>query len=106
MSMPIYVELPETLRGKVEIGELLVASGVVAANAVKDLKENIRNFIGGPMKHYENLVEQAIFRAISKLIEQAQSKGYDGLTGFRISHPSLVEGGAEVVVYANGFRFK
>jgi uncharacterized protein YbjQ (UPF0145 family) len=50
MSIPIYVELPETLRGKVEIGELLVASGVVAANAVKDLKENIRNFIGGPMK--------------------------------------------------------
>jgi len=104
--MLIFVELPEELRNKVQIGELLYASGVVAANAVKDFKENIRNLIGGPMHHYEELVEKAIDRAIDRLKDRARRAGYDGLTGFRISHPSLVEGGAEVVVYANGFRFK
>jgi len=104
--MQVYVELPEELKGKVEIGELFFASGVMAANAIKDFKETVRNIVGGPMKHYEDLVEAALERAIEKLIQQAQEKGYDGLTGFRIVHPSLVEGGAEVVVYANGFRFK
>ena len=104
--MLIFVELPQELQNRVEIGELIFASGVVAANAVKDFKENIRNLIGGPMTHYEELVEAALERAVSRLKEKAKKKGYDGLTGFRISHPSLVEGGAEVVVYANGFRFK
>jgi len=104
--MLIFVDLPEDLKNRVQIGELLYASGVVAANAVKDFKENIRNLIGGPMYHYEDLVEKAIERAIERLKEKAKRSGYDGLTGFRISHPSLVEGGAEVVVYANGFRWK
>jgi uncharacterized protein YbjQ (UPF0145 family) len=104
--MRVYVELPEELKNKVEVGELLFASGVMAANAIKDFKESVRNIVGGPMRHYEDLVEKALERAIERLKEHAKEKGYDGLTGFRVAHPSLVDGGAEVVVFANGFRFK
>ena len=72
--MIVLIELPEEIKGQVEVGELIFASGVVAANAVKDFKENIRNIIGGPMYHYEELVEQAIERAIEKLKEKAKKK--------------------------------
>jgi uncharacterized protein YbjQ (UPF0145 family) len=92
------------LHEDVEIGELLVVTTVYAANVVKDVRENIRNLIGGRMKHYEGLIQSAIEQALADLERKAKDKGYDGVIGVKISHPTVVEGGVEVVVYGNGFR--
>ena len=90
---------------QIELGELLTVVNVSAANVVKDIRENIRNLVGGRMSHYEVLVEQAVNSALAELDAKALSLGYDGVIGVKISHPSLVEGGVEVVVYGNGFKF-
>lgn len=89
-----------------EVGELLVAVSVSAANIVKDIHQNIRNLVGGRMVHYERLVESAVERALSQLQQKAQERGYDGVVGVKIAHPSVVDGGVEIVVYGNGFRYK
>lgn len=90
----------------VEVGEMLVVVCVNAANVVKDIRENIRNLVGGRMGHYETLIEDAIERALMQLEEKAQQRGYDGVLGVKISHPLVVDGGVEVVVYGNGFRYR
>lgn len=90
---------------QIELGELLTAVNVSAANVVKDIRENIRNLVGGRMSHYEVLVAQAVNNALAELDARALSLGYDGVIGVKITHPSLVEGGVEVVVYGNGFKF-
>jgi uncharacterized protein YbjQ (UPF0145 family) len=105
-NFPVFVCIPPYLESQIEIGELLTAGAVLAVNVVKDFKETVRNIVGGAMGHYENLVEDSIDRAVGRLIEKAKEKGYEGIVGFRIAHPSLVDGGAEVVVYGNGFKFK
>lgn len=89
---------------EIEVGELLTAVVVNAANVVKDIRENIRNLVGGRMLHYEKLIDDAVGSALRELEQKAQAKGYDGVIGVRISHPTVVEGGVEVVVYGNGFR--
>ena len=89
----------------IELGELLTVVNVSAANVVKDIRENIRNLVGGRMSHYEVLVAGAVNSALAELDAKALSLGYDGVIGVKISHPSLVEGGVEVVVYGNGFKF-
>jgi uncharacterized protein YbjQ (UPF0145 family) len=94
----------KTLQGPVEVGELLMVVSVMAANVVNDIRENIRNLVGGRMSHYEKLVEVAVQTALDDLARKAQDRGYDGVVGVKISHPSLVDGGVEVVVYGNGFR--
>lgn len=90
---------------EIEIGELLTAVAVSAANVVNDIRENIRNLVGGRMSHYEKLVDTAVTTALQDLEHKAKARGYDGVIGVKISHPSLVEGGVEVVVYGNGFRY-
>lgn len=90
---------------QIELGELLTVVNVSAANVVKDIRENIRNLVGGRMSHYEVLVAQAVNSALAELDAKALALGYDGVIGVKISHPSLVEGGVEVVVYGNGFKF-
>ena len=92
------------LQGPMEVGELLMVVSVMAANVVNDIRENIRNLVGGRMGHYERLVESAVQIALDDLARKAQDRGYDGVIGVKISHPSLVDGGVEVVVYGNGFR--
>lgn len=97
---------PDTLPQPVELGELLSVSAVTAANIVKDMRENIRNLVGGEMKHYEALTERTLERAFGRLEAKARERGYDGVLGVRIANPKVVEGGVEVIVYGNGFRFK
>ncbi len=87
-----------------DVGELFVAVAVRAANVVNDLRENIRNLVGGRMSHYERLIDEAVRAALADLEAQAQARGYDGVIGVKISHPSVVDGGVEVVVIGNGFR--
>jgi len=90
----------------VEIGELLVVVTVYAANIVKDVRENLRNLVGGRMVHYEQLIQTAMEQALADLEAKARDKGYDGVLGVKISHPSLVDGGVEVIVYGNGYKVK
>ncbi len=86
-------------------GEFISVTAVEAANIIKDIRERITNTFGGRMKRYENLIEKAVERALSRLDEKAKEKGYDGVVGVRLSHPSLVDGGVEVVAYGTGFNY-
>ncbi|MFP4537533.1 MAG: YbjQ family protein [Dichotomicrobium sp.] len=90
---------------KVREGGLVTAYAVTAANIIKDVREKITNTFGGRMARYEMLVEETVERALARLEENARAQGYDGCLAVRISHPSLVEGGVEVVVYGTGFNF-
>ena len=101
--MLISLDVPHA---DVEIGELLVVVTVYAANIVKDVRENIRNLVGGRLSHYEALAQAAVDAALADLESKAQAKGYDGVLGVKISHPSIVDGGVEVIVYGNGYTLK
>ena len=90
---------------EIELGDLLTVVVVVAANVVKDIRENIRNLVGGRMTHYEGLIEGGLDTALRELDAKARRAGYDGVLGVKISHPTLVEGGVEIIVYGNCFRF-
>jgi uncharacterized protein YbjQ (UPF0145 family) len=93
-----------TLHPPYEVSELITVVSVFAAHVVNDIRENLRNLVGGRMAHYERLVDSAVSVALDELACKAQEAGYDGVIGLKISHPSLVDGGVEVVVYGNGFR--
>jgi uncharacterized protein YbjQ (UPF0145 family) len=89
----------------IELGDTICVVHVAAANVVKDIRENIRNLIGGRMVHYEALIQGAVNIALKELDEKAKAQGYDGVIGVKISHPVVVEGAVEVVVYGNMFRY-
>ena len=102
----MLIALDQPHRDDIEIGELLVVVTVYAANIVQDVAENIRNLVGGRMNHYERLIEVALEQALADLEAKATAKGYDGVLGVKISHPSVADGGVEVGVYGNGFRVR
>ncbi len=90
----------------IELGEIVTTVTVFAANIVKDIRENIRNLIGGRMAHYETLIETAISKSLEELELKAKAKGYDGILGVKLSHPYVVDGAVEVIAYGTGFKYR
>jgi len=88
------------------VGELITVVNVRAANIAKDIRENIRNLVGGRMKHYEDLIDTALTEALLELEEKAKEKKYDGVIGVKISNPLVVDGGVEIIAYGNGYTLK
>lgn len=90
----------------VDIGEVVTVVSVQASNIVKDVRELITNALGGRMRRYEKLLEITVDGAMDRLREKLRAEGYDGALGVRIAHPTVVQGGAEIVVYGTGFRYR
>lgn len=89
----------------IELGELVTAPAVQASNIVRDARELLINVFGGRMSRYEDLLEATVEQGLERFREKLAARGYDGALGVRFSHPKIVDGGAEVIVYGTGFRF-
>ena len=82
------IALDQPHRPDAEVGELLVVVVVYAANIVQDVRENIRNLVGGRMSHYEALIAKGIEQGLADLEKKAAAQGYDGVLG-RENQPSF-----------------
>lgn len=102
----VNIETPPGGWEAVEIGELVSVAVVQASNIVRDVREMITNAFGGRMKRYEALLELTLQRAELRFREELLAKGYDGALGVRYAHPTVVDGGAELIVYGTGFRWR
>jgi uncharacterized protein YbjQ (UPF0145 family) len=95
----------ESLDRPVERGEILYAVAVSGANILRDMREAVINTIGGHMTKYEALLDETIARALADLSARARARGYDGVLGIRIIHPTITNGAIAVTVTGTGFRF-
>jgi uncharacterized protein YbjQ (UPF0145 family) len=86
-------------------GEMVHAVAISGANILRDMREAVINTIGGRMTKYEALLDETIARALDALAERARTKGYDGVLGVRIAHPTITNGAIAVTVLGTGFRF-
>lgn len=102
----ISLETPPGGPDAVEIGEMVSVAVVEASNIIRDVRELVTNALGGRMKRYEALLEIALKRGEARFREELLARGYDGALGVRFAHPTVVDGGAELVVYGTGFRWR
>lgn len=88
-----------------EAGDLVIVGAVRAADIIRDVREIWRNIIGGNMSRYTELLEETLSLARRKFEEELLRRGYSGAVGVRISHPSVTERSADVIIYGTGFRW-
>jgi uncharacterized protein YbjQ (UPF0145 family) len=95
----------ETVDGAIERGDMVYAVAISGANILRDMREAVVNTLGGHMTRYEALLDKTIARAMDELAARARAKGYDGVLGVRIVHPTITNGAIAVTVSGTGFRF-
>ena len=85
-----------------EIKEVVgVVSGgtVQSKNIGKDIGAGLKGLVGGEMKSYTAMMEEARDIAMKRLVEKASSAGANAIVGMRFMTSAIVQGAREVIAY-------
>lgn len=98
----------EIIPGKTIVDHFGLVSGstIRTKHAGKDLMAALKNLIGGELKGYTLLLQEARQEAMNRMIEQAGRLGANAVVNVRFSTASMARGAAELLVYGTAVRVK
>lgn len=96
----------ETIPGMKIVGHYGMVSGstVRAKNFAKDMLAGMKNFVGGELKGYTELLEEARKEAIQRMESQASRLGANAIINVRFATSAITAGAAEVYAYGTAVR--
>lgn len=74
-------------------------STVRAKHAGKDILAGLKNIVGGEIKSYTELLQEARVEATERMVEQARSVGANAVINIRYTTTSITAGAAEILAY-------
>ena len=91
----------EIIPGKRILKHLGMVQGntVRAKHVGKDLLAGLKNIVGGELKAYTELLNEAREEATERMVEQARAIGANAVVNVRFSTSSVAAGAAELFVY-------
>ena len=91
----------ETVPGRAIVRHLgLVQGSTVRSKHVgRDLLAGLKNFVGGELRAYTELLNESRAEAVSRMVAQAQAVGANAVVNIRFSTSNIAAGAAEVMAY-------
>ncbi|MCX8093037.1 MAG: YbjQ family protein [Candidatus Goldbacteria bacterium] len=83
---------------------LVTGSTVRAKHIGKDIMASLKNIIGGELKGYTELLNEARKEALERMIKQAEKLGANAVINVRFSTSSIAQGAAELYVYGTAVK--
>lgn len=78
---------------------LVQGSTVRSKHLGKDIMAGLKNIVGGELKGYTELLQEARLEATERMIKQAQAAGANAVLNIRFSTSSITQGAAEMLAY-------
>ena len=78
---------------------LVQGSTVRSKHAGRDIMASLKNFFGGKLKGYTELLNESRDEAIERMQEQALQAGANAILNVRFSTSSVAAGAAEIFAY-------
>ena len=96
----------ESVPGKAirEFFGVVSGSTVRAKHIGKDIMAGLKNIVGGELKGYTELLQEARQEALERMIAQAQSVGANAVVNVRFSTSNITQGAAELFAYGTAVR--
>jgi len=89
-----------------EILGLVKGSTIQSKHLGKDLSQSFKTLVGGELKAYNEMMNDARALATKRMVEEAQGMGADAIVAMRYSSASVMQGAAEVMAYGTAVRFR
>ena len=83
---------------------LVQGSTIQSKNMFKDMGAGFKSMVGGELKAYTKMMDQARDVAIGRMIEQATAMGADAIVNVRFNSASVMQGAAEIMVYGTAVK--
>lgn len=94
--------------GKKIVESLGVVKGeiVQSKNLGRDFMAGMKTIVGGEIKSYTMMIQEAREIATQRMIDEAKKLGADAVVGVRYSSSSVMQGAAEIMVYGTAVKVK
>lgn len=83
----------------VEFYGVVTGSTVRAKHIGRDIMASLKNIVGGELKGYTELLQDARQEAMDRMVEQARSVGANAVINIRFATSSVAQGAAELFAY-------
>ena len=95
----------ENIGRNYEVIGIAKGTTVNSKNIGKDIGASFKTIIGGEIRGYTDMIEEAKEEAIVRMTNDAAGKGADAVIGFRLSTSSVMQGASEITAYGTAVRF-
>lgn len=91
---------------ELEMLGLVKGSTIQSKNIGKDIGQSFKTIIGGELKSYNEMMNEARELATSRMVEEAERLGADAVVNVRYASAAVMQGAAEVMAYGTAVKFK
>ena len=91
---------------EVEMLGLVKGSTIQTVNVVRDFGASLKTLVGGELKNYTEMMDNARRIATDRMIFEAQSMGADAIVGVRYATSAIMASAAEVMAYGTAVKFR
>ncbi|HSI50281.1 MAG TPA: YbjQ family protein [Ideonella sp.] len=85
---------------------LAQGSTVRAKHAGRDLMAGLKNIVGGELKGYTELMQEAREEAIKRMTDEARSMGANAVLNVRFVTTAITTGAAEILAYGSAVKIE
>ena len=85
---------------------IVQGSTVRAKHVGKDIFASLKNIVGGELRSYTELMQEARDEAIERMIAEARSVGANAILNVRFATTSIAVGAAEILAYGSAVRLE
>lgn len=90
---------------EIEMLGIVKGSTIQTVNFVRDFGASLKTIVGGELKNYTEMMDNARRIATERMTFEAQSMGADAIVGVRYATSSIMQSAAEVMAYGTAVKF-
>ncbi|MDE6750195.1 MAG: YbjQ family protein [Lachnospiraceae bacterium] len=85
---------------------LVKGSTIQSKNIGRDITQGFKTLVGGELKAYTEMMNDARALATKRMVEEAVAMGADAVVNIRYASSAVMQGAAEVMAYGTAVKFK
>ena len=90
---------------ELETLSLVKGSTIQSKHIGKDITQSFKTLVGGELKAYNEMMNDARALATKRMVEEAEALGADAIVNIRYASSAVMQGAAEVIVYGTAVKF-
>ncbi|MFH5835603.1 YbjQ family protein [Proteiniclasticum sp. C24MP] len=91
---------------ELEMLGIVKGSTIQSKNLGRDISQGFKTLVGGELKAYNEMMNDARALATKRMVEEATELGADAVVNIRYSSAAVMTGAAEVIAYGTAVKFR
>jgi uncharacterized protein YbjQ (UPF0145 family) len=91
---------------ELEMLGLVKGSTIQSKNIGRDITQSFKTLVGGELKSYTEMMNEARALATSRMTQEAEALGADAIINIRYASAAVMQGAAEIMAYGTAVKFK